>query len=396
MFPQNLIEPVAETSPAGEEGIYTLGFQQITTLAEYLVARLELSELERLLKVEYVGDNAESDLRVAESNAQDGRRKLERAEAAAKEVFGRTPSPEPVRKEVQERAERMLLDNGKDLRVVQQLALAWVLENGVDGLRDAFALIDALLERFGDELHPRPDEDDPTDLSAREMIVSELVNGDVLLAALRDSTVMESAGVGRFTGRDADVIDGRLHDSHDGGVRSAGEICAIAQSLAQGEQDATGVLHAVLARVEDCEAAARRVVQRFAAGSLHGDRVLQLLGRIAELLRAAQPSSEPAQESSAEAHPREEGWSPRAIAIQQGAHAQMGALRTREDARRLILQISRFLEETEPSHPAPFFLKRAERLLGAKDFFAIMRDMAPDALAEMERITGHRESESDS
>ncbi len=59
----------------------------------------------------------------------------------------------------------------------------------------------------------------------------------------------------------------------------------------------------------------------------------------------------------------------------------------------MILEICKFLEATEPGHPAPFFLRRAERLLGAKDFFVIMRDMAPDALSEIERITGHREPE---
>jgi type VI secretion system protein ImpA len=48
------------------------------------------------------------------------------------------------------------------------------------------------------------------------------------------------------------------------------------------------------------------------------------------------------------------------------------------------------LEQTEPGHPAPLFLKRAERLLGLKDFFAIISDMAPDALSEMEKITGYR------
>ena len=77
-------------------------------------------------------------------------------------------------------------------------------------------------------------------------------------------------------------------------------------------------------------------------------------------------------------------------AVAAGVPVQ-GALQTRDDARRLILDVCKFLERTEPSHPAPYFLRRAERLLSAKDFFAIMRDMAPDALNELERITGHRE-----
>jgi predicted component of type VI protein secretion system len=43
---------------------------------------------------------------------------------------------------------------------------------------------------------------------------------------------------------------------------------------------------------------------------------------------------------------------------------------SRDEARRLILDIARYIERTEPSHPAPP-LPRAEKLLGAKSFFEI-------------------------
>jgi type VI secretion system protein ImpA len=72
------------------------------------------------------------------------------------------------------------------------------------------------------------------------------------------------------------------------------------------------------------------------------------------------------------------------------AGATTGRLASREDACRQILEICAFLEATEPSHPAPLFLRRAERLLRAKDFFEILRDMTPDALDEVSRITGYR------
>jgi len=71
-----------------------------------------------------------------------------------------------------------------------------------------------------------------------------------------------------------------------------------------------------------------------------------------------------------------------------------GRLATRDDARRLILEVADYLERSEPGHPAPLFLRRAERLLGAASFFDIVKDMAPDSISEIERITGQKVPES--
>jgi type VI secretion system protein ImpA len=76
--------------------------------------------------------------------------------------------------------------------------------------------------------------------------------------------------------------------------------------------------------------------------------------------------------------------------VKGGGAGGGGRLQTREDARRQILEICAFLESLEPSHPAPLFLRRAERLLGARSYFELVRDMTPDALSEVSRITGHQ------
>jgi type VI secretion system protein ImpA len=387
MFSEKLIQSVSDASPAGEEGVYTPTFQEMNALAEYIAARLELAELERIAKLEHQGENAESDARMAQANAEDGRSKLARCEANVKEVTGKAPSADGARNELRNRAERMLGETGKDLRVVQHLALAWLLEQGVTGLGDGFRLIDALLEQYGAEVHPKPDEDDPSDVSAREMVISEMLHGTAFLQALREC-VLFAAGGGRLTGRDVEVIDGKLDDDKGGGARSVAEISAMAMAAADGSlEGANAVLRAALDNIDACQQAIAAVVARFGAGALHGDRVPKLLQRARGLLDQAMQTDSPAQESEGDA----DGIGP-IVTQARGNGAAGGPLRSRDDARKLILQVAKFLEETEPSHPAPFFLRRAERLLGAKDFFAIMRDMSPDAIAEMERITGHRDS----
>ena len=388
MFSEKLIQSVSDASPAGEDCVYTPAFQELNALAEYLAARLELAELERLAKLDHQGENAESDARMAQGNAEDGRRKVERAEANVKEITGKAPSADGARNQLRNRAERMLGETGKDLRVVQHLALAWLMEQGITGLGDGFRLIEALLEQYGAELHPKPDEDDPSDVSAREMVISEMLQGTAFLQALRECVLFGSAG-GRLTGRDVEVIDGKLDDDKSGGARSVAEITAIALATGDGSTEgANGALRTAVENIDACRQAIDAVVGRFAAGALHGDRIPKLLQRARGLLDSAMQSDAPAQESADGA----DGGIAPIVTQARGNGAAAGPLRSREDARKLILQVAKFLEETEPSHPAPFFLRRAERLLGAKDFFAIMRDMSPDAIAEMERITGHRDS----
>ena len=65
----------------------------------------------------------------------------------------------------------------------------------------------------------------------------------------------------------------------------------------------------------------------------------------------------------------------------------LGDLRSREDARRTIQNVISFIERLEPGHPSPLLLKRADRLLGM-DFRDIIKDMAPDALKDIELIAG--------
>ena len=81
------------------------------------------------------------------------------------------------------------------------------------------------------------------------------------------------------------------------------------------------------------------------------------------------------------------GPAPAAATAAQQIHSSSPALSSREDARRQIREIVKFMETIEPSHPAPMLLKRADRLMGMT-FYEIIRDIAPGAVADVERIAG--------
>jgi len=392
---ESFLAPVSDSAPGGSDCGYTLEYQQLTVLSDYVAARHELAELDRRTKVEFQGENAESDLKNAIANFDDGRRRSDRLMADVKELMGAQTSPEGARKALVQRGEKLLTGVGKDIRVVQQLALAWMDEQGIAGLTAGFALIDGLLDRYGDAVYPQPDEDDPTDLSARAMVLSEMLSGPAFINSLRDCVILAAQGVGRFSGRDAEVMDAVLEDDHSDGARTPEHLRAIAQVVAQGDAASAGdvnqLLHKCMADIDSCVSAIDAVARRFVVGTIHGDRVIKLLKRIKSQLEGAMTiqskSGEPVAQGEAV-----NGIGPAAhIATRTSEKGASTILETRYHAQQLILEICRFIEQTEPSHPAPLFLRRAERLLGAKNFFEIVRDMAPDALGELQRITGHRD-----
>jgi type VI secretion system protein ImpA len=391
-----LSEPVSTSAPAGSDCGYTLEFQQLVVFSDYLSARTEVVELERQTKVEFSGENADSDRRSAEANAADGRRKLEILSLAVKEITGRNPALESARSELVKKAELLLVETGKDIRVVQHLTLAMINQEGIAGLEAGLNLIDGLLNQYGALVYPQPDEDDPEDVSARAMVLSEMLSGSGFINALRESVVLIAPGVGQFTGRDAEVMDGSLSDDRSDGARSTQHIRAMAEVLASvdssGKQTANDVLGQRIEDISRCLDVAGKVSSHFVVGTLHGDRVLKLLQRIRSQLEAAltEGGADSADGSGDGSGQSSQATRQNSSTANNKSGSGSGALQSRDDARRLILEISRFLEQTEPGHPAPLFLKRAERLLGLKDFFAIISDMAPDALSEMEKITGYR------
>ena len=68
----------------------------------------------------------------------------------------------------------------------------------------------------------------------------------------------------------------------------------------------------------------------------------------------------------------------------------LGAVRSRQDAVRALDAVADFFRKTEPSSPVPFFLDRAKRLV-AKDFIAVLEDVAPGSLSQAREAVGLRD-----
>ena len=72
------------------------------------------------------------------------------------------------------------------------------------------------------------------------------------------------------------------------------------------------------------------------------------------------------------------------------APGRSGTIRGREDVVRALDRICEYYAQYEPSSPLPLILQRCRRLVSSS-FLEIVRDLAPDALAQVQAITGKTE-----
>jgi type VI secretion system protein ImpA len=255
----------------------------------------------------------------------------------------------------------------RDLRVAVWLARSGARLQGLAGAVSGLQLVQGLVERYWDQVHPTLDASDNNDPTARVTALMALAEAGAGLADLRQASLTGKRGA--LTVRDielalgpADPFPGESVPSEDGvlqGVVAAiGESPAVAGQMQAGFDAAQGLALALESRLEATQspdlAPLKKVLQRVA-----------------------------------EAGRRASGGSPDAAADDQGAASARaaGTIVSRDDANRALDRVCEWIERNEPTNPAPLLIRRAQRLM-SKNFIDIIRDLAPDGLGQVEQIAG--------
>jgi type VI secretion system protein ImpA len=294
-----------------------------------------------------------------------------------------------------------LLGRSKDLRVAVQLARALLETTGFMGFAEGLRLTRGLLERYWDALHPELDPDD-RDATMRVAALSALSAPDVI-SALRTAPLLKSSRFGPISLRDVAIATGEL---------------ALAPSHPELDQDViagsfrnadVATLEALLGQLRSARAhleAIRAVLEATPGAPVPDfspiDRLLYQAGAFVrphvEQLRAAAASAamDPDEDlPSGFAEPaRETEVPPSAPRRMEGAFGRAAAasatIRGRDDVVHWLDRICEYYAEHEPASPLPLLLQRCRRLVAAS-FLDIVRDMAPDALSQVQIITGKTE-----
>lgn len=339
---EELLKPISEEAPCGEDLSYDPGLQELETLA---------------------------------------RGKPETQFSAAEP---------PNWKELRTRCLE-LFARSKDLRVAMTLTVASLELDGLPGFLESLAVIKGLVERFWPTVYPQLDPGDDNDPLQRMNIVATMAMpvgtyGDSfrILERLRAIPLCDSVQLGRYSLADIIRAETGAPSTDD---KPEVKMAQIDAAFRDSVQDDLGQKFRVLS---DCvklvQAIDESVTQT--VGAANAPDLTPLSGELAAMLSRIAPYVKKGVVQAVEGD-----GAPGAA--DQGSAGQFalsteGEIRSREDVLNLIQKICQYYERNEPSSPVPLMLKRAARL-AEMDFMQIINDLSPDAIPQIRTVTGEKE-----
>lgn len=283
-----------------------------------------------------------------------------------------------------------LLPRTRDLRIAVAWGRASVVAEGLAALPDALGLVSGLLDHSWEGLHPLPDADDE-DAFARQGPLVDLDTARGLLGDLRHAPLHRDRRLPTLRLRDVEVALERLPARDGDAVFTADQL----RRFFADEPALAASLRTQVASSQSALDALRQLwTQRFGVDA--GVR-LKAIGQVIADLRGLLPDTVDRAEdalSPAPAYGDDDAIDrPTSLEVIDAALLLRGgrlAINSRSDALTAMRQIREFLERTEPTNPAQLMLRRAEHLID-KDFFALVREIAPGGIADAARILGLEE-----
>jgi type VI secretion system protein ImpA len=267
-----------------------------------------------------------------------------------------------------------LFGRTRDLRVAMWWGRARLNLDGFEALPAVLQLLYGLLDRFWDELHPRPDPES-LDVLARVSVVGGLDKLDSLLGDLRNSRLSTDRRLDGVRVRDVEVALSKLAPRpEDPAPRSQGQI---AGTLA----DATDLAASLRLQIDDAKATLDRL-QGLMGQRFSSDMVVDL-----KALRGMLASVESVLPEGAEEPALVEAAGVPVAMVPPRKLGGVYSVDNRQDAIRAIELVCDYLERSEPTNPAQMLLRRAARMID-KNFLQLVRELAPDAVKEVARVMG--------
>ena len=249
--------------------------------------------------------------------------------------------------------------------------------DGAATLPEGLRLIEGLLAKFWDELHPLPDDGDAY---ARVNALNDMCSQAGLLGDLRDSLVLDDRTIGELRGRDIEVALGVLEPRSTDTAFGRSTVEQMLRDAVQSSPDLRVFPAAALDKVAELQQLMRDRVGYAAAPEL------QPLTTVLSGIRDVMPSADGGASGGGdeETGGGADGDAPRRGGSRAGFS---GGIESRSDALRAIDLVCDYLERTEPTNPAQLLLRRARRLVN-KNFVELVRELAPESLNEVARVMG--------
>jgi type VI secretion system protein ImpA len=256
-------------------------------------------------------------------------------------------------------------------------------------------LLHCYIDRFWDTLYPQLDPEDNHDPTQRINILMALCDYDTVMAPVKGIPLCASPQMGVYSLQDIKKVEGKLAVS-DKKDKPAPEMAAIEAAFKDCE---VKTLRATSAAVSDALLGLIRL-EKLLQEKVGPERAPEFgeMRQVLEEIDNVLSRRTAGRETNAKRTPQKKPATgkPTAATDTSPALAQnisvqggepMKTINSRQDVVRMLDQICVFYDQNEPASPVPLLLRRAKQLV-EKNFLEIIKDVAPESVAQIEKLVG--------
>ncbi len=269
-----------------------------------------------------------------------------------------------------------LAERTRDLRILVNLSIALLNEQGFPGFHQALQLLNACMDQHWDTIHPQLDPDDDNDPMMRMNVLQNLDDYPNVHQGIRKSPLVELKGVGAFSLQDIERARG-ASDPDEESDEEVIDIAIITGAFSDADPD---VLFATAEALNGSREELERLLEIWSDKS-DGYEAPGVSGALKALKDVQKVFADFAPAGSVEAEASMEEGGEAAVATVPGA------INNTKDVILAIERICDYYAANEPSSPIPLILNRAKRLV-SKDFYEILRDVAPEGISQFDNLSG--------
>lgn len=273
-----------------------------------------------------------------------------------------------------------LLDRSRDIRIAIVWLRAGIHVRGIEFLPVGLSLLVGMMDSLWEHVHPMPDPDD-NDPYARVNALTQLSDPEMLIDDLRGMRVVMDRAIGELTLRAIEVALGLLPARSNDAELGREQVTMMVDAAVEKSPPLRDAIQASATLVGRLVALANEKLGLGAAPDLR--LLVKVIGAVVTVL--------PTLDAGVASEQGDSGGEPATVEAGAGAGAPQrglsGAVHSRQEAIRAIDMVCEYLERSEPTNPAPLFLRRARQLIG-HNFLQLMKELAPDAMAEVARSVG--------
>lgn len=273
----------------------------------------------------------------------------------------------------------ILTNKSKDLLVMSYFAQSATALHGIQGFKEGLYVIANNLKQFWADIFPTlTDEEGEYDPDFRINALSLFFTYDGLIRELKNSPLITNGLSGRvYQLREIEaLLEGQSVDYLGGTQRLAIDI-----KIALDEENSP------ISHLKHAYQLIQEIKAIFQANEIYAPLKFDTLEHLIQKFLALSENDEtgPAPTNTDNApNPTQTSSSNETQPKQNWANYQVSS---REDAEFLLEKICKYFKKHEPSHPAPLFIRRIQKLMNL-NFYEIMRDISPESLDRLDNLVG--------